>query len=69
MPVGTVPDHLSAPAGDWEPLVILTVRPEPNESFQVQNLSITRAQAERLVEDLKWTLEHDPILTGTVVEE
>ncbi len=66
-PAGTIPTHLSAREG-WEPLVILTVRPEPCQSFQPQNLSITKAQAERLVEDLKWVLEHDPILTGTEEE-
>lgn len=64
-PVGSIPTHLSAPQNDFEPLVILTIRPEPCESFEPQNISITKAQAERLVEDVKWVLENDPILTNT----
>lgn len=68
-PAGSIPTHLSAPQEGWEPLVILTIRPEPCASFLPQNISITKAQAERLVEDLKWVLEHDPILTGTSHKE
>lgn len=69
VPAGTIPAHLSAPQGDWEPLVVLTVRPAPSQSFQPQNLTITKPQAERLLEDLRWVLGNDPILTGTIMEE
>lgn len=69
VPAGSVPAHLSAPQAGWEKMVVLTVRPEPSRTFSPQNLMVTRAQAERLVEDLRWVLEHDPILTGTITEE
>lgn len=68
-PAGMLPAHLSASQDNWEPLVVLTIRPMPCDSFMPHNLSITKAQAQRLLEDVKWVLEHDPILTGSIHEE
>lgn len=60
--IGSVPRHLSAPVDNWERLVVLGIRPEPNESFVVQNISFTRAQAERLIEDLQRVLAEEPLV-------
>jgi hypothetical protein len=69
VPVGSIPAHLSASDGDWEPMVVLTIRPEPSRTFSPQNVMLTKAQAERLLEDVKRVLEHDPLLPGTITEE
>jgi hypothetical protein len=50
-------------------MVVLTIRPEPSRTFSPQNVMLTKAQAERLLEDVKRVLEHDPLLPGTITEE
>jgi hypothetical protein len=65
---GLVPAHLSAPEGDVEPLLILTVRMWPRSSFAPHNLSLTKAQGLRLLKDLKWAFENDQLLNGTYEE-
>lgn len=35
-----------------EPVIVVTIRPDPTESFRPHNLAITQAQAIRLLDDL-----------------
>ncbi len=49
---------LSDPDRSFEtPIVLLTVRPEPNETFQSFSFAVSRTQAERLRDDLASLLD------------
>jgi hypothetical protein len=47
-----------------EPVVIITIRPDPQESFEVVNLAIPRTQADRLLADLMDLLLPFVLLVG-----
>lgn len=65
-------EYLSANEGllndpiDGEPVVILTIRPDPEASFEVVNLAIPRAQAHRLLSDLQNLLLPFVVLAAVV---
>ena len=51
---------------EGEPVVLITVRPEPVKNFHIHHIAITQPQALRLLEDLHNML--DPVLSDTKIE-
>lgn len=45
---------------EGEPVVVIAVRPEPVKNFHIHNLSLTQAQAIRLLDDLHNLLHSIP---------
>lgn len=50
-----------------EPVIVLTIRPDPIQNFRPHNLALTQSQAIRLLEDLHGVLA--PALTNEQVSE
>lgn len=50
-----------------EPVIVLTIRPDPIQNFRPHNLALTQSQAIRLLEDLHGVLA--PVLTNEQVSE
>ena len=55
-------EYLAASAGRNRPKVILTFRPCPARTFACLNIGLSRAQAKRLLEDLRYVFANYPSL-------